>query len=108
MGRATVLLAVVLVVGACGGTAEEAVGGAPDSTVEDERFLNQLRTGDALFQDADAADLIATGHAVCDELDQGADAETAARATPADWTPHQAETLTRAAVSNYCRRYLDR
>lgn len=108
MGRATALLVVALVAGGCGGDQDEVAGGTSGSTVEDERFLNQLRTGDALFQDTDAADLIATGRAVCDQLDQGADAATAAGATPDDWTLQQSETLTRAAISNYCRQHLAR
>ncbi|MEX0658781.1 MAG: DUF732 domain-containing protein [Egibacteraceae bacterium] len=106
MGRATALLVVVLVAGGCGGGQDEVAGATAGTAVEEERYLNHLRTRDALFQDADAADLIATGRAVCDQLDQGADAATAAGATPDDWTAHQSETLTRAAISNYCRQHL--
>lgn len=105
MGRATILLVVALVAGGCGGTPEGGTGDGSGPRAEDERYLNHLRTRDAVFQEIDEADLIATGQAVCEQLDQGADA---AAAIPDDWTPHQSETLTRAAISNYCRQHLDR
>lgn len=109
MGRATMVLVVVLVAGGCGGTPDGQVGDGPGSAVEDERYLNHLRTRDTLFQDADDRELIAIGQMVCEQLDQGADADAAAAgATPDDWTPHQSQTLTRAAISNYCRQHLQR